>query len=1767
MGPAAVLNVFVNAQTGTASGKMTKFNSQMKAAEAQANRSTAAAGKFAKAAKLVGIAVGVGAAYGLYKGITAGATFEKQIDELGAVTDATRRDMAKFEKQALALGEATQYTANEVAKAQTELAKGGLSAKQINGGALKASLSLAAAGSLELATAAETTVNAMKLFGLRGEDTGQIADMLATAANRTTADVSDFAMALKQGGSVAKLAGLSFNNTVTVLEALAEAGIKNSDAGTSMKTSLIQLLKPSEKQAKLTKALGIDWIKQNGTIKTAAGLSEEIRRATDGMTKSERAKTLATLAGTDGVRTLNALYDAGPKKLRNLEEANKKQGTAQEIARKKMDNLTGDTEQLTGALETLGIKLYKKLAPALRSATQWLTNMVIAIPVAIEWFQKHEDAALALATAIGSLAAGLVAYKASLAITGAVNALRDAMIGLNIAMIANPVGAVIAGIAALGVASFVAYQKIKPFHEAVDETFDSLAPVAEKVKAFAEQLNRIGDTQVGFVNLKEAVLAAVSPLAFLLLHFEDVKAVALTVAGAMVTAWTAVVSAFTATVSAVVSAGEWIGRAASNVAGFVTALLPVKVALLAIKVALAPLILGISLFTQHVLPPLMKILGGVAGAIVAILIPAITMLAQDVGAVLSYAIKVGSVALAGILRLIGDLGDIVGQVVGLVSNLLRGKWGAAWENAKQLFAAVWKFITDYFKSGWRLITTVFSSGVKTIKTILGNGLHALIDIAERIADPVKTAFEGIWDGITGVFETGVAAITGLINGILNVINPLLDAVGIGKIELIGGSSSTNKHSGKKGNRSGNTVAPENKQRGGVTGLAAMVPGASTGDRHTLALNGVPVARVESREGIFVGNRNLMGALQKANDAVPRFQTGGMLPGFSIGGDIWGAVKDIAGYTPPGLAFKAANAAVNTAGDLSKGADYFINGLPGMKGAGLFGDIGNALVGKVKDWIGGLPSSIFGGGSGGVDLSGISGSVASQAAQIAKRARGPRVANLALFEALWAESSMGAAAPGNVLEALEPYTKIRPAAQEISGFLTGVPTWTGTAAIPTARANPGMPAHAIAQLVQKSGVGEGNEGRANYLQQKGRALATMAKFGLAEGGPVGRVKGNPFDANAMRATATMAPLMAKAGGGGFLPRSIERIKAKASQIAKNFTGYVWGGGHSEGNNVTANELDCSGAIAKLMQESGFNFPVAVSSDYASRFNPGVGDLFTIWSNAGHTFANIEGKDWGTNTANGLGYATHTHSGFTPVHPLLAGGDKSSTEHTYKEDVPAVYRGCKTGSLSFGSVPKSLDGINKETGKRRNELKRYRAAADYATGKKRPGIAQALQQNITKLEARIRELERARAHARREAAKRKITAKLGKQLGMLTGFDKLIGAKERGFNKGQQDVEQLVDLEPIAPELAENLSNAQRQAAEGEHIANVIRYVWMKEQPAYQDLLARAGDWRNTILAAEHKAAGPWQTSKTLGGMEGNWEDRIFSTGHQIKQIEAFSEKAKGDLTGWKKKHPGKKALPDWLRDEVAKMHEGDAKLPILRFTERELRKVLGEGQGEFYPGKSRISSNPTPPYPGSGALEGALENVQGIHWPGQHEMLANLPANRVALRFGGIIWDVQEQIEGLGLKIRDAGGGAGGGGGGGGDEGESESAAYWKEQTRLANQRNLVFERQNPIVNAYIAKNFAGMFAKGGGIAAGKWGIAGEAGPEIVQGPARVYSAAESAAMGTGSMAVNVEVHNYGDRTEVLVNGMKQVAADVFDHKARQQGKASKLRNPRAGKGV
>jgi TP901 family phage tail tape measure protein len=340
-------------------------------------KASGAAAGFGKTIAKLGVGVAIGKA--ITSTISAAKDFNQAMADLKAVSGATAIEMGKLSAQAIKAGAATKFSANEAAQGQIALSKAGLTATQIMGGGLQTALALAAAGDIEVGQAAEMAANAMKLFNLQGKDLSGVADAMATAANTTTADVGDFAIALSQGGAAAKQAGLSFKDTMVVLEALAEQGVKGSDAGTSLKTALLSLAAPVGDGAAAIKKYGLEFFKSNGEIKSAAGLAGELNSKLGGLNKQQRTAVLQAIAGRDGFRTLAAMMDTGAPKVARMRKELDKVGSAAKVAADRQDSLSGDVEQLTGSIETLQIKAMGKVVPMLRQAAQSTTGFINAL--------------------------------------------------------------------------------------------------------------------------------------------------------------------------------------------------------------------------------------------------------------------------------------------------------------------------------------------------------------------------------------------------------------------------------------------------------------------------------------------------------------------------------------------------------------------------------------------------------------------------------------------------------------------------------------------------------------------------------------------------------------------------------------------------------------------------------------------------------------------------------------------------------------------------------------------------------------------------------------------------------------------------------------------------------------------------------------------------------------------------------------------------------------------------------------------------------------------------------------------------------------------------------------------------------------------------------------------------------------------------------------------------------------------------------------------
>jgi TP901 family phage tail tape measure protein len=303
------------------------------------------------------------------------ADFETSMSQTAGALDIPMSKMGNLRALALKMGADTQFSAEQAGQAMTELAKGGLTEADIEGGALKSTMDLAASSSMDLGTAANTVVQVMGAFGLTAKDSAQAVNALAGAAAASSTDVEPLSQGLSQCGAQAHTAGWSIQQTTAVLGAFADAGIVGSDAGTSLKTMLQRLGAPTDKAATEMKSLGLNVWTSNGHMKDASGIAQELQNKLGKLSDKQKQQALATIFGSDATRAATVLMNDGASGLSKYVKATNDQTSAQRLANSQMGNSAKTWEQMKGSIETAAIQIGNALLPTINKVVDAITNL------------------------------------------------------------------------------------------------------------------------------------------------------------------------------------------------------------------------------------------------------------------------------------------------------------------------------------------------------------------------------------------------------------------------------------------------------------------------------------------------------------------------------------------------------------------------------------------------------------------------------------------------------------------------------------------------------------------------------------------------------------------------------------------------------------------------------------------------------------------------------------------------------------------------------------------------------------------------------------------------------------------------------------------------------------------------------------------------------------------------------------------------------------------------------------------------------------------------------------------------------------------------------------------------------------------------------------------------------------------------------------------------------------------------------------------------
>ncbi|EOI47874.1 phage tail tape measure protein [Enterococcus faecium] len=342
------------------------------------------------------IGVGVAAA-------KVGGDFEEQMSRVKAISGATGDTFEQMKQQAIDLGAKTAFSAKESAAGMENLASAGFSAQEIMK-AMPGLLDLAAVSGGDVALASENTATALRGFGLEASEAGHVADVFARAAADTNVEVGDMGEALKYVAPVANSMGISLEETAAAIGIMSDAGIKGSQAGTTLRGALSRLARPTKAMQDTMDNLGVSFYDADGKMKPLKTQVELLKKAFEGLTPEQQQNALVTLYGQESLSGMMALIDKGPDSLGKLTKSLKdSDGAADDMARTMQDNMNSSIEQMFGAFESAAIVIQKILAPSIKKVADAISGLVEKFVSAPESTQKLIVAIGLIVAAIGPL--------------------------------------------------------------------------------------------------------------------------------------------------------------------------------------------------------------------------------------------------------------------------------------------------------------------------------------------------------------------------------------------------------------------------------------------------------------------------------------------------------------------------------------------------------------------------------------------------------------------------------------------------------------------------------------------------------------------------------------------------------------------------------------------------------------------------------------------------------------------------------------------------------------------------------------------------------------------------------------------------------------------------------------------------------------------------------------------------------------------------------------------------------------------------------------------------------------------------------------------------------------------------------------------------------------------------------------------------------------------------------------------------------------------
>ncbi len=741
------------------------FNSSVGAAQSKLGALGKAAGAAMKAAAAASAAATAAVGAFAASSVKTGMEFDKSMSQVAATMGKTVDEVQDLRAFAQEMGATTAFSATEAADALNYMALAGYDA-ETSMAMLPNVLNLAAAGSIDLASASDMITDAQSALGLTLEQTNAMVDQMAKASSKSNTSVAQLGEAILTVGGTAQYMAGGTQELNTVLGVLADNGIKGSEGGTHLRNMLLKLSAPTADATKLLNSLGVQVFDAQGNMRSFTQIFPELNAAMSSLTDQERLDAMATLFNSRDIASATALLGTTTERWEELGAAiGDSAGAAEQMAKTQLDNLAGDITLFKSALEGAQIALSDQLTPSLREFVQFGSGALGELTTAFQ--EGGLDGAMDAMGGILSDGLNMIIGQAPGFIQAGMRLLGALGQGLldNLPTITS---------AALTIALMLVNGLVDAFPELTQGGTQLLLQLAlgiadaipELIPVVLSAVFEIVNTLTGPDTLTALLGAALA----ILLALGDGLIAAIP---ELIEAIPVIVENL---VTALVAAAPMLAEAGVHLLGSLAANLP---AIVAAVIQAVPAIIA-------------ALLGAFFGS----------DFVDGLAGFFSGAWESATETIPALGAMASGIQTILENIIGFVQNIFTGNWSAAWQNVLGIVQGIFTTIASVANLPMQMLLAGVQNGLNAVGAFLqekvpflgaiftgwASSISAAIDnvkaVFSSIIDFIGNVFAGnwsaAWQNIQDIFGNLFGAIVNLakapINGVISAINFVLEKV-------------------------------------------------------------------------------------------------------------------------------------------------------------------------------------------------------------------------------------------------------------------------------------------------------------------------------------------------------------------------------------------------------------------------------------------------------------------------------------------------------------------------------------------------------------------------------------------------------------------------------------------------------------------------------------------------------------------------------------------------------------------------------------------------------------------------------------------------------------------------------------------------------------------------------------------------------------------------------------------------------------------------------